>query len=389
MEKRIHEKLAHLTLEQINELIERYYGEEKVKNLIEEYQIDESASKLCGLFPMKELEDEFCRYCQIPLYAEWNSKTEAKTFGKRYKNKHCLKCGHRAEWRCNCIKCQEAEAEEGRRKKERIYANYKRDNIKFKNIEELSTIDKIYLGGLLQCALSEDMTIIEPINTKNVRLAPTGKLCQQILEELLEKQIITVDIESSADAFDWKGEYFDKNAVYYRVNVQESELEESIRAIFLGEYEIEPEECLKIWKELALHEVIEYLLISMRRVGFSFNAGERTIQVFSKCLETFSVSQIYQIIYGRIAGATKYFQEGNVSRRHAANSVITKCEDYYNRAAMEQWKLKSYHRDKECPESAMSRYLFGKIIKLDRIGFEVVPNIADIIRNSKVKTENM
>lgn len=120
---------------------------------------------------------------------------------------------------------------------------------------------------------------------------------------------------------------------------------------------------------MAISEILEYLIISMERVNFNFNPGKKTIEVFNDLLNNFSVSQICQMIYNGIAKAAKYLQERNVTRKHAANSIITNCQSYGDRAILEKWEVKGHYRDRDCKESALSQFLFSKIIKIGDAGF--------------------
>jgi len=81
------------------------------------------------------------------------------------------------------------------------------------------------------------------------------------------------------------------------------------------------------------------------------------------------------MIYNGIATAAKYLQERNETRKHAANSVITNCQSYGDRAILEKWEVKGHYRDRDCKESALSQYLFSKIIKIGDAGFNTKPSL--------------
>jgi hypothetical protein len=95
-------------------------------------------------------------------------------------------------------------------------------------------------------------------------------------------------------------------------------------------------EALIIWKEIALNECLEYFKYQMDKVKFDFNPGEKTSTVFKDLLEHFSVAQIYGIIYKAIANAIRYYQETNIARKQAANSVIGNCQRYGEKTIVEK-----------------------------------------------------
>lgn len=226
------------------------------------------------------------------------------------------------------------------------------------------------------------MKNIGPLNLAEKKLAPTEKLIKEILDELIEKNIIVVSPESDFEAFvdsDDNGEFPYRYYIYkvkYILNIDfEDYYFEGISFILNPNQllEHEKEEALSIWKRIALEECLEYLDYQMKSVKFNFNVGEKTVMTFKDILEDFSVSQIYGIIYKSIANATKYYQESNISRKQAANSVISGCQRYYEKAVIEKWDLTKYWRIRDLPQSAISEFLFNKVLKIGNLGFDMPP----------------
>ena len=91
-------------------------------------------------------------------------------------------------------------------------------------------------------------------------------------------------------------------------------------------------------------------MYQMNKVGFNFSIGDKTIAVINELLDSFSVSQIYSIIYRAITNATRYYQEGGVSKKQAANSVVSRCQGFGERALIDGWELARYKRIKELPQ---------------------------------------
>jgi len=386
----IDKRIAHLSEDQIDDLMKKYYENVKAKDLVNEYNINITASKLYTIFPPLKCENEICDHCGNPMYQERQSKTK---YSWSKPKKFCPNCGHTSDSYCNCEHCQNKRREEQERvrkerdeaierKKKIINQIYSYSGVDKKTMEELSTREKIYLGALFRAALSEDMSKIEPLNSKELRLAPTLNYSEKIIDELYENGVILVDVNSNIDAFSDDARSFNKFEVGFIVNFSKEQYEDTITSLFVGNYiDIDNEECLEVWRELALEESLEYFQISMQRVNFEFTPGKKTYEVFNQFLEFFSVSQIYQIIYANIAKATKYYQEGNISKRQAANSVITNSQSYCERAVAENWKLKQFYRDRECKESSLSQFLFSRIIKIGDVGFNTKPHINCITEN--------
>jgi len=135
---------------------------------------------------------------------------------------------------------------------------------------------------------------------------------------------------------------------------------------------------LELWKRIALSECIEYLQLNFSKVKFTFSPGEKTYTTFEILLEDFSVSQIYGIIWKAVSDAYRRYLEENITKKHAANSVIGSCERYAERAKINNWDMTKYSRAKELPQSALSLLFFNKVLRIGEKGFNVPPSITEL-----------
>lgn len=385
----IHEKLRHLTILQIKSLMNKYYNGVKASDIIKEYNIDTTSSKLYTLFPPIICEDIICPVCNEPMYKERDSKS---SYSWNKKKPFCAICGHTDEIICKCNYCI-AEREKVRKlneerkvrilqeKREKIKKVYDL-NIVPVNYSELNFREKVFLGALLRTSLSEDMEVILPLNDAERELAPTIGYIKEILSYLIGRGVVSVDSNSSIDAFLDSNEEKDiefPNVYYitmvkYRINIVGDEDIKNILSKIINPKsfsDADKEDALNIWKEIALEECIEYFEYQMKSVRFDFNIGEKTIAIFKDLLENFSVSQIYGIIYKSVANATKYYQESSVSKKQAANSVIGGCQRYAERAMINNWELAKYSRIKELPQSMISEFFFDRVIGVGSLGFNM------------------
>ena len=388
----IHEKLRHLTMLQIESLMNKYYNGVKASDIIKEYNIDTTSSKLYTLFPPIICEDIICPVCNEPMYKERDSKS---SYSWNKKKPFCAICGHTDEIICKCNYCI-AEREKVRKlneerkvrilqeKREKIKKVYDL-NIVPVNYSELNFREMVFLGALLRTSLSEDMEVILPLNDAERELAPTIGYIKEILSYLIGRGVISVDSNSSIDAFLDSNEEKDiefPNVYYitmvkYRINIVGDEEIKNILSKIINPKsfsDADKEDALNIWKEIALEECIEYFEYQMKSVRFDFNIGEKTIAIFKDLLENFSVSQIYGIIYKSVANATKYYQESSVSKKQAANSVIGGCQRYAERTMINNWELAKYSKIKELPQSMISEFFFDRVIGVGSLGFNMPPS---------------
>ncbi|ATD58680.1 hypothetical protein BTM21_05075 [Clostridium chauvoei] len=388
----MHEKLRHLTMLQIESLMNKYYNGVKASDIIKEYNIDTTSSKLYTLFPPIICEDIICPVCNEPMYKERDSKS---SYSWNKKKPFCAICGHTDEIICKCNYCiaerekvkklnEERKVRILQEKREKIKKVYDL-NIVPVNYSELNFREKVFLGALLRTSLSEDMEVILPLNDAERELAPTIGYIKEILSYLIGRGVVSVDSNSSIDAFLDSNEEKDiefPNVYYitmvkYRINIVGDEDIKNILSKIINPKsfsDADKEDALNIWKEIALEECIEYFEYQMKSVRFDFNMGEKTIAIFKDLLENFSVSQIYGIIYKSVANATKYYQENSVSKKQAANSVIGGCQRYAERAMINNWELAKYSRIKELSQSMISEFFFDRVIGVGSLGFNMPPS---------------
>lgn len=74
--------LSHLTSEEIETLMRRYYDGEAVSKLIKEYNISVHASELYKLFPPEVYQNYSCEYCDEFLVINRPSKTTKTSLDK-------------------------------------------------------------------------------------------------------------------------------------------------------------------------------------------------------------------------------------------------------------------------------------------------------------------
>ena len=378
------DKLAHLSDKQIKELIDRYYNNEKVSDLIKDYKLDLRPSQLVKSFPPEVLSIE-CDYCEVNLIRQRKSRGSW-----REEEGTCPNCGHSEYPFCSCKSCLEIEKfrKEIEQQKKQEVLNQILFYDEFNKIElgSLSFTEKVYLGALLREGISEDYNRINPLITFVNPLAPTVEFQNEIIKLLKTKKAIVIHPNTTPesivvdDAETGSYSYYPHH-VTWMLNVKKEDLNK-VPLIDLvtnpaGLTSKDYEEALELWKIIALNEVIEYFDHSVNNIlGVDYSIGDKTITVFNDLLRDYSVSQIYGIIYRSVNNALRFRVEKGATLKHAANTIIGNAQNYAERAKVNNWNLPKYKRIKECPESALSKFFFERILRIGYNGFNEVPNMA-------------
>lgn len=388
------ERLEHLDKQQVLELINRYYGNEKINNLLKEYKIKTTNSNLIRILPGIWSSD-LCEYCEERFVIPLSSKSDKSPLNER--NKKCPTCNHNpSSYFCDCLNCkekqkkeilEEIERQERLNQEKREYLNnfLSEDNWVKVQENELDAEDRLYLAVILKAALSENTVYIKPLKEVADNLAPTSEFELELIKTLTGKRLIIPHKISDINSFEIVFKDEDRQSasvsheiyeVSYRINIEpmDSDYDEMIKRLMYPSRELFSNEfCYEMWKKISFYESMQYLLYQMSEVGYSFNPGKKTFAVLEQLLESFSVAQIYNIIFRAVANSTSRYQSGKITKIHAQNSVITSCEMQGQRAIAENWELKGYNRIRELPETLISQVLFNSIIQISTLGFYEKP----------------
>ena len=102
-----YDPLNHLTKEQVESLMQRYYDGESTYALIDEYNLKVSPNALYCAFPPKEL-DFSCEYCGTNLIQKRVSKSSYPRSDKYIRDAFCPRCKHKPfDEFCNCKGCKD------------------------------------------------------------------------------------------------------------------------------------------------------------------------------------------------------------------------------------------------------------------------------------------
>lgn len=377
----INDKLLHLNKDEIVDLINRYYSDEKISTLLDEYQIPLKSNNLYKYFPFL-YSDDICPYCNEEML--YTLKSKASEFFN-YEKSFCGICKHITIENCNCTGCLDLMKKREYKKTKDIKESIERNRqiIDFNNLPEENTL---YLSVLLRTGLDEDINyILPPENYINI-LAPTKELALELIRSLTNSNIIEPTVDFGSQFFygengEWR---YDVLKNHYKINRHYLYMIDEIKVrkddclkilMYPSKQKISNETCYKIWGKVSYHESIRYLLHHMNKVGYDFNPGEKTKLVFEKLVENFSTAQIYNIIYASLKNSTVQYQSKKITKKHAQNLVITSCELRGEKAIASNWDIMGYRRDWDLPSTMLGDVLFNSIMEIAELGFTEIPTI--------------
>jgi hypothetical protein len=375
-------RIAHLTEVELEQLITRYYNMEKITTLLQEYKIVVNPSQLSKLFPHK-ITDKTCPYCKENLILKYPSRSISWSTNEPV----CYLCNHKEIELCKCENCKEVERlriqEKEKIKQIQVNRLLHIDENDKVELDSLSSEEKIFLGAFLREGISEDFNYIKPVDDFINPLAPTHDFINEIVTLLRDKKLIVVhpssnlefieDIDVETGVFK-----FYPYKVKWALNVKKEGLTKVplIESLINPSIGIEDDEAYEVWRKISLYEALEYFYYNVNTVlGVEYTPGEKTITLLNDLLNDYSVSQIYTIIYRSTNNALRFQIENRVSRKHASNTIIGSAQSFAEKAKIHNWGIQKYNRHKDCPESALSKFFFERILKIGFAGFNEKPKL--------------
>jgi hypothetical protein len=366
MKKHIHEKLQHLSDISIESLILEYQEGEKVIALLERYQINARPSELVGLFTPQYIDGKYCPHCNLCMFVPFQSRSNPYPPDAR-----CT-CLHYDSPDCNCTGCQyQREAQNIRETKNKISALqsslYIESTKPEKTPRELSFKEAVFLLTFFFLSNSEDTRIIAALHESRGILSPTSELNMLIIDCLIEANLIAPSSESSLESFEFEEstptKYF-KDRVSWIVRIGETEKEVSDYILTLlaiaksGNWPTNwYQDAEELWKLLSLHECLEILVYYSSKHHIEAPTGEKTRLTLEHLISVLPISKLQYIIYKCVKDSTAMMVKQNMSRKHAANSIIGGCNRYVSLAIANGWQISSFKRDFNFPRSALSHTL--------------------------------
>ena len=240
-------------------------------------------------------------------------------------------------------------------------------------IEKLSFTDMIYLGAVLRAGVSKDFSCIIPYEDWSNQLTYCDEIDTNILRYLITHSILNISLNSdvlSISEIDTKKNTFSYylNIVVCDINIdpgKNKSRDDFITRLLEPAFAKAPtEEVLALWQKIAYTECVQLFDFRMKNFGLPYTVGKETKAFFNSVIPDFSLANIYSFIYQATKTAAAYYQEENVSKWQAANSVLSRMRTTAERVRSGTYNRWEYERPKECPQFVLSDYFFNSVLQL-------------------------
>jgi len=373
---KIHEKLSHLSDEQINELCLRYEAGETNKSLIKEFEIDTYNSGLVRLLPPK-ITSENCVHCNKPL---WVQRSKPSSYAS---DSFCPECGHETTWNCKCDNCKEAKSLEQEKRTQKVYGLIKSRFGPADNKRQLAGISNeelLYLSAFVRAADSESSFSNISFHNSSFKLSPNKYFDKEIISLLVDASLIfmvsipeyyTESIESESDL-----DNIDLYICHYTLNITDDELDDIDvwNALYYPQCKaITEEQFREVWLKIASQECLEFVICMVEDIGIKYWYTDKHLQHIREILKNFSVSQFYCMFFSCLKSATYNQTKNHWSGRETLHKSVVYTLKQSESAISNNWDIRKYNRNRNTTRSTISEVFFNLFLQIDQAGFYECP----------------
>ena len=384
----LHKKLAHLTPEQVDDLVKRYNEGEKLASLVEAFNIDAKPAGLVHLLPPVVHKDLLCFYCQD---ANLISKRPARTFEPSHPVvPHCPECGHTPADGCPCKPCREKDKAERRlkeKKKQDLLDATSTREIDVPSPEDLTLRDAVFLLALARHAVTDDLAYLKPYYDFANSLAPLYGFQSDILLHLYRRDLIAISPGNDVRAFVFdpavtKIRPLDLSRVLWTFlpGLEEAGkrgyLKRLKTLISAGDWlEGSSRDVFELWHDIVKNECVAYFLDLLdERECDPCPVDEQTYALFDRLLVDFPPSRIFNLCRQVATKTIDDFNRNNIPYLERSIYVfIDAIQKTADEAKAQGRELTYTDRIYDCPKTDVRATFFNDFLRLGNNAFEIIP----------------
>jgi len=377
----VHEMLAHLTEEQLEDLCKRF-PHEKNQILIDEFGLNVSVAWLPKIVPPRVTHDLQCPHCKVSL---WQKVVKIKK--EESEIPYCPVCDHKIDSFCMCKYCEDERRfhpEKARLRSVGLgYRKYKREKT-INQVNELPLLDQLYLSAFLRVATKDNSNLLSLLNS-SLKLSPNRYCDSLIIVHLLNnsylKQSSEYPYECPIELSDSNKERFNFSTDFFITNINpgNQDVGELMMKLYYPEINKVTElELRDIWKMITKAECLEYVIHTLQELKISYKYSKRHEELIEKILHHFPVSQFYSLYGSAIKAAVYKKEQGKIELHQVLNVSMNQLENYLERAIKERWNVTKCNRRYWSSQSVISEVFFNYFLKIGNSGFWECPHTFEI-----------
>lgn len=245
------------------------------------------------------------------------------------------------------------------------------------SLDNIDTIDHYLLVAVLTSLGTDNLrSTISLSDNLDTPLSPSYSLDTKILDHLMRKNLLLVNIENSYDYVHANEDcllQFNLFKMTFDFAYSPDQLQ---KLIIDSKYDASKKKLThnreyKEWcQDIQLEECVSYLAYCSKNNNLAPIVGAKMASLLNTCLLDHSVSDIYCIIWEGVERASSYCNKLGIDKKRVSESVYTNIQKMYEKIDNQLIENKKHSRDDTYPKSVLTRMFFDEIHGIEDCGFK-------------------
>jgi hypothetical protein len=274
----------------------------------------------------------------------------------------------------------------------KLIERYSNKAVSIRGYVEMLPLQRIWLTALVNICKREEYNLFKPLSAIDGKFSPTRELIQQIVNILYEIGIVGLSNHVSDEQ---EANFMEDLTITSKLGLYFKEADYVIDPYALFRHfpwkltvDITPEQERLLynplpidfhlshryiaWKTINAHEALE-LFRSNTDTAFSESLNSLLyLEDFDELLDRFSLSQLSMVIYFKTNQLLRNEKEGK--GKGSSEKVMKGVIQYLKEKDEEQVK-EFKNRQKECPQTALSKFVYSSILGIGEVAYLEAPSM--------------
>lgn len=281
----------------------------------------------------------------------------------------------------DCVRKQ-AEAKTAARQRARLrlaeaIERFERRDSSRSGTDALSIRRAVAILAVVRGGADESLSLVRPLSDFEIPLAPSPEMGFELVTDLYNAGYLGLHSDTSSDSVTLQGpdivEFYPVRATY-RLRLGDT-FDQRHERLSLIRSALQAQSWAEDWQteaerfkaELKVEEGLSYFAHVLEKHDIPLRPSEKSKSAVLQLLKSFSLGQIYCLMWRIARDAAAFRQREHTAPQHASNWAVVKLQESGERAIARSWNLAEYRRPFPLPESHVWTVFYDIAIRTDGV----------------------
>ena len=244
------------------------------------------------------------------------------------------------------------------------------------NLDEIDVVDHYLMVAVISKLATENFRSTTALcDNLGTTLSPFHDLDVKIISRLMRKNLLLVNIKNSYISLQSYEEcflQFDLFKMTFDFAYDPDQLKKLIidsKKDFSKKKLVDSSEYKALCEDIQLKDCVNYLAHCSAVNELEIVIGEKIESLLSTCLLSYSVSEIYFMIWKAVKTVSSSSCESDIDKITISNLIYDNIQKFHDEIRYQLLDSKKHDRDRAHPKSVLNRIFFDEVYKIDDCGF--------------------